>query len=65
MSHFTIWMSHVTRINASIHLYEWVMSHISMSRVTRMNESCRTYDGGALHIRTNHAYMDQSCRTRE
>jgi len=41
MSHVTcvwatshIWMSHVTHMNESCHTYEWVMSHTWMSHVT-------------------------------
>jgi len=32
-------MSHVTCMNESCHMYEWVMSHVWMSHVTCMNES--------------------------
>ena len=60
MSH--IWVSHVTRINASCHTYEWVTSHIWMSHVTRMSESCHTYKcvishvwmSDAMYINTSH-----------
>jgi len=37
-------MSHVTYMNESCHIYEWVMSHIWMSHVTYMNESCHIYE---------------------
>jgi len=35
-----MWMSHVTYMNESCHMYEWVTSHIWMSHVKKMNESC-------------------------
>jgi len=44
MSH--IWMSHVTCMNESCHIYEWVMSH--------MNESCHTYEWVMSHIWMSH-----------
>ena len=45
-----IWMSHVTYMNESCHIYEWVMSHIWMSHVPQMNESCPTYEWVMSHM---------------
>jgi len=60
MSH--IWISHVTHIHMSCHLYdwvtshiyEWVMSQICMIHVTRMNASCHTYEWVMSHIWMSH-----------
>ena len=40
MSH--VWLSHVTSMNQSCHMYEKVMSHVWMSHVTRTDESRHT-----------------------
>jgi len=42
-------MSHVTFVNESRHVCEWVMSHMWMSHVTHMTESCRTYANESCH----------------
>jgi len=39
-----ICMSHVTFVNESCHICEWVMSHIWMNHVTYMNESYHIYE---------------------
>ena len=66
------WMSHVTRMNESCHIYEWIMSHIWMSLVTHMNESCHiwtghvTYEWVMAHARMIHiTHMNESCHTYE
>ena len=49
-----VWMSHITRINESWHVWnnrdrlpgedhKWVMAYLWRSHVARMNESCHTY----------------------
>jgi len=61
MSH--IWMSHVSYMNESCLIYEWlmrtkkscliyewVMSHIWMSHVSYMNDSCLIYEWVVSHI---------------
>jgi len=48
-----IWMSHVTRMNASCHTYG-VISLIWMSRLTLLNESCHTYESVTSHTRISH-----------
>jgi len=37
------YMSHVTWMNASLHMHKWVMSHIDESSLLWMNESCRVW----------------------
>jgi len=37
-------MSHVSHINESCLIYEWVMSYVWRSHVSCMNESCLTYE---------------------
>ena len=46
-----IWMSHVTRMNASWHTYECVKWHTWVSHVTRMNASCDMYEWVMSHMR--------------
>jgi len=75
MSHVThIQMIHVTYMNESCHIYEWVMSHIWESHVTYMNESCHThsidpchtYERVMSHIWMSHVnLMNESCHTYE
>ena len=38
MTLFYVWTSHVTHMNESCHIYQWVMSHICMSHVTHIIE---------------------------
>jgi len=54
------WMSHVTYMSESCHIYEWVMSHIWMSHVTHMNESCHTYEWAL-----SHTYLYESCQINQ
>ena len=54
-----VWMRHVTHMNASCHVYWWVMSHIRMRHVTYMNESRHTYEcrDGRVQIASKHGVM--------
>jgi len=53
-----IWMHRVILVNASCHMYKWVVSH--------MNESCRTYEWVMLHMWMSHVtHMNESCHTYE
>jgi len=57
-----IWMSHVTQMNESHHMYEWATSHMWMSHVTHMNEACHTYEWVMSHIWMRHVtHMNESC----
>jgi len=48
-------------MNASCHMYEWVMSHIWMSHVTHLNESSHTYEWVMSHIWMSHVtHMNKS-----
>ena len=49
-----VWMSHVTRMSESCHIYERVTSHVSRSHVTCMKESWHLYEGVMAHVWTNH-----------
>jgi len=75
-----IWTSHVTHMNESCHIYEWVMSHtwmshvtyewvmshIWMSHVTHMNESCYIYEWVMSHIWMSRVtHMNVLCHTYE
>ena len=55
MSH--VWMSHVTCVNESCHMCEWVMSHVWMSHVTCVNElrSLAIYLHTTSHVTYMHA----------
>jgi len=44
-----VWMSHVTLMNESHHMYEWVTSHVWMGHVPHMTESCRTCEWVMSH----------------
>ena len=64
MSH--IWMSHVTHVNESCHICEWVMSHIWMSLVTHMNQSCHMCEWVMSHIWMSHVTcVNEPCHTYE
>jgi len=52
---------HVTYMNESCHIYEWVMSHIWESFVTYVNESFHMYEWVMSHIWMSH----ESCRIYE
>jgi len=43
LSHTDLSLSHATRLNASRHTYEWVMSHPWISHVTHIDESCHAH----------------------
>ena len=67
-----IWMSHVTRVNASRHTYEYAVSHtwmrreshIWMCRVKHNSDSCHTYDWVMSHVWLHHVkHMNKSCHT--
>ena len=59
MSH--TWMSHVTCMNESRHIHEWVTSHTDMSHVTYMNESRHIHEWVMSHTWMSHVtYMNQS-----
>jgi len=45
-----MWMSHVTHIYATCHIYNWVEFHVCMRHVTHMNESCHTYPRDMSHF---------------
>jgi len=52
-------MSHVTHMNESCHMYEWVMSHIWMNHV-------HTQEWVMIHVRMGHGlHMDESCYSYE
>jgi len=56
-----VWMSHVTRINASWHTYECVMAHIWMRHVAHMSASWHTYECVMSHIWMRHvAHINDS-----
>ena len=58
--------SHITRMNESCHIYEWVMSHIWMSHVTYMNESHHTHEWVVSHIWIRYVkHMNEFCHTHE
>jgi len=54
MSHVTLWISHVTRMNESCHTCERVTSHVRMRHVTHMKKSCRTNKRVKSHIWLSH-----------
>jgi len=43
-------MSHVTCVNESCHMCEWVMSHVWMSHVTHVGESCHMCEWVMSHM---------------
>jgi len=66
MSH--VWMGHVTRMNGSCHMYEWVMSHVWMCHVTYTptHDSCDIYGWVVSHTWISHVtHMNESCLTYE
>jgi len=59
-------MRHVTHMNVSRHMCEWVKSHIRMSHATHMNKSRHTSEWVMSHIWTSHVtHMNESCHTNE
>jgi len=77
MSH--IWVSHVTPLNESCHISEWVISHIYMSHVAHLNvpcdkwwmwshvrSVCHTSEWVMPHIRVSRfTPRNESCHTSE
>ena len=59
-------MSHVIHVNASCHIYEWVMSYTWMSYATHMNKSCHIHEWVMSHTWLSHVtHMNESCHTHE
>ena len=59
-----IWMSHVTCVHESCHMYAWVSSYVWRSHVARMDESCHTYEWVMSHIWLSHViHINESCHT--
>ena len=62
-------MRHVTCMNESCHMYEWVTSRIWISQVTHLNEWARnisrhTYEWVMSHVWMSHVTcMNESCHT--
>ena len=66
VSWFLLLLSHVTRVNASWHTYEWVMLHIWMGHVTHMIDLCHTYEWVMSHTWMSHVtHMNELCHTYE
>jgi len=60
------WMSHVTRMNESYHMYDGLLVHSKcrVKRHTHLVESCRKFGWVMSHIRLSHvAHLVASCRT--
>jgi len=58
-----VWMHHVTFMDESYYMYEWVKLYMGMSYVTCMDESCRIYKSAthcSAHTATHH---DTTCNT--
>jgi len=66
-------LGHVTRVNESRHMYQWVMSHIWvmsqiwMSHVTHMDEACHTWMGYVTRrcVLRHVTHMNEACHTYE
>jgi len=64
-----VWVVLVTCMNASCHIYEWVMSYVWMGHVTYVHEarvrgSYHTYDRAMSHTCKGHVtHVNTSCHT--